>query len=264
MRSCAVNYEHISEYKDKEGRFVTITGKIEGMMMSLFNVYVPPGSDRSFYEYIFKLMYTKSQRIVICGGDFNIRLNPKLDSSNGKSEAKNISKRVNTLMNEIGTGDVWREANPIGRGYTHYLFAHTVYSQLDYFFTFKKDLYRLEQCETGPSTLSDHNPMYMSVHLDRKFYLLRLNSNILNNPAIKKKLKVEIKLIWNTDNKEVMPSVLWDALKAIIRGKTMAISSYEEKIRQQKCKNLDDELKKLRKEHSETFKGGTKSKILEL
>lgn len=34
----AVNYEHIAEYEDKEGRFVTITGKIEGMMMTRVTV----------------------------------------------------------------------------------------------------------------------------------------------------------------------------------------------------------------------------------
>ena len=73
--SSAVNYEHISEYKDNEGRFVLIIGKIEGTVMSLLNVYVPPGSDWSFYKRILDLMTTRSQGILICGGDFNIRLN---------------------------------------------------------------------------------------------------------------------------------------------------------------------------------------------
>lgn len=126
--SSAITYEHISEYKDKEGRFFIITGKIEGIVMSLLNVYVPPGSDWSFYKHIFELMATKSQGILICGGDFNIRLNPKMDSSNGRSDAKNISKRINTLMHEMGIVDVWREANPTGRDYTHYSSAHNVFS----------------------------------------------------------------------------------------------------------------------------------------
>lgn len=47
----------------------------------------------------------------------------------------------------------------------------------------------------------------------------------------------------------------------MIRGKIIAISSNEKKIRQQKHNNLEDELKKLKKEHSETLKDGTKSKI---
>lgn len=46
--SSTINYEHISEVKDTEGRFVLITGKVEGILMSFFNVYVPPGSKWSF------------------------------------------------------------------------------------------------------------------------------------------------------------------------------------------------------------------------
>lgn len=40
----------------------------------------PPGSDISFYKKIFDLM-TEATGILICGGDWNIRLNSKLDSS---------------------------------------------------------------------------------------------------------------------------------------------------------------------------------------
>lgn len=38
-------------------------------------------------------MTTKSQGILICGGDLNIRLNPKIDSSNGKPDVKKIIKK---------------------------------------------------------------------------------------------------------------------------------------------------------------------------
>lgn len=61
-----------------------VIGKIEGTLVSLFNVYIPPGSDWSFYKHILEIMTTKSQGVLICGGDFNMRLNPKNDSSNGK------------------------------------------------------------------------------------------------------------------------------------------------------------------------------------
>ena len=104
--SNTVNYEHMSEYKDREGRFVMVTGKIEGIVTTFLNVYAPPGSDWSLYKHIIDLMTTKSQGILICGGDFNIRLNPKIDSSNGKSDARNLSRRLNTHMREVGIVDV--------------------------------------------------------------------------------------------------------------------------------------------------------------
>lgn len=48
LLSGAVNHEHISEHKDKEGRFLMVTGKIEGIVTSLLDVYVSPRSDWSF------------------------------------------------------------------------------------------------------------------------------------------------------------------------------------------------------------------------
>lgn len=83
----------------------------------------------------------------------------------------------------------------------------------------------------------------MLVHLDSqiKTALWRLNSDILNIPATKEKLKIEIKLyLEHNDNEEVTPSVLWNALKVVIRGKIIYISSYTKNTRQQKLKNLKD------------------------
>lgn len=93
---------------------------------------------------------------------------------------------------------------------------------------------KVDNCESGPSTIPDHSPIFMSVHLNnkRKSTLWRLNSNILNNQVIKDNLKSEIKMyLDNNDTEEVTPPTLWDALKAMIRGKIIAISSYEKKIR---------------------------------
>lgn len=99
---CAVNFEYISEHKDKEGRYIMIIGKIEGILVSLFNVYIPPGSNWSFYKHVLETMTTKSQGILICGGDFNIRLNPRIDSSNGKSDVKKNSKKKKKFHERSG------------------------------------------------------------------------------------------------------------------------------------------------------------------
>ena len=77
-------------------------------------------------------MTKKKSRDLICGGDFNIRLNPKIVSSNGKSDTKNISRRLNTWMREAGIVDVWREINPMSRNYSHYASAHNVYSRITF------------------------------------------------------------------------------------------------------------------------------------
>ena len=97
---------------------------------------------------------------------------------------------------------------------------------------------RVDNCEIGPSTISDHGPIYMLVHLNNKNWstLWRLNSNILNNPVIKDKLKNEIKLYLENNDDEVTSPILGDVLKAVIRGKIIAITSYDKKISEKNLK----------------------------
>ena len=125
----------------------------------------------------------------------------------------------------------------------------------------------MDNCEIGPSTISDHGPIYMSVHLNnnKKSTLWRLNSNTLNNPVIKDELKNEIKLyLDNNDNEEMTPPILWYALKVVIRGKIIAISSYDKKIREQKLQKLEEDLTRLQKEQAKSPKDDNKSKIIKL
>lgn len=224
----------------------------------------PPDSDWEFYRRIFDLMATKTQGIVICGGDFNLHLNPKLDVSRGNSELKLISKRTNTLMKEMGIVDIWREFFPTRRNYTYYSTPHAVYTRIDYFFTFSRHLHMVEQCNIGSMTLSDHSPIYLSLSLngERRETLWRLNSAILNNTATKESLKQEINTYLETnDNGEVTPDILWDTLKAVMRGKIISITSYMKKLRVQKLRDLEGELEQLQRVHSRTLDDQTKQEI---
>lgn len=94
-------------------------------------------------------VYIKDKKMIwICGRDLNLCLNPKIDSSNCKTDAKSISA-----------------SRPLN-----------VYT-----------IFRVNNCEIGLSTMSGHGPIYMSVELNdnKKSTLWRLNTNILNNPVIK-------------------------------------------------------------------------------
>ena len=55
-------------------------GYLHDVLVTLVNVYAPPGSDWKFYKCIFELISSEAQAIV-CGGDFNVRLDPTLDTS---------------------------------------------------------------------------------------------------------------------------------------------------------------------------------------
>ena len=55
----------------------------------------------------------------------------------------------------------------------------------------------------------------------------RLNSTFLNNQQVTEEIKREIKKFLETnDNENMTTQNLWDAAKAILRGKFIAIQSY--------------------------------------
>lgn len=108
-----LNFEKTFELIDKEGRFILVRGSIDGNLVTFMNVYVPPGSDLSFYQKIISILVTETEGFLICGGDLNIRLRPELDSSNGKiPDSSTLHVNVRTLFEEIGLIDIWRDLYP--------------------------------------------------------------------------------------------------------------------------------------------------------
>ena len=72
---------------------------------------------------------------------------------------------------------------------------------------------------------------------------------LLNNQEITEEIKEEIKKYLETnDNESTMPQNLWDAAKAVLRGKFIAIQSYLRKQETSQINNLTSHLNQLEKE----------------
>ena len=107
---------------------------------------------------------TETEGLLICSGDLNIHLQPKLDTSSRKThDKKSIHRRVNTLLGEFGLVDIWRDLFPYRRDYTYYYAPHSLYTRTDYSITFGKDKNKINACGSGTIDLSDHAPIYLSV-----------------------------------------------------------------------------------------------------
>ena len=71
----------------------------------------------------------------------------------------------------------------------------------------------------------------------------------LNNKEITKEIKEEIKKYLETnDNENTMIQNLWDAAKAVLRGKFIALQSYLKKQGKSQINNLTLHLKELEEE----------------
>ena len=78
---------------------------------------------------------------------------------------------------------------------------------------------------------------------------MRLNNTFLNNQQVTEEIKREIKKFLETNNNEnTTTQNLWDAAKAVVRGKFIAIQSYLKKQEKHLIDNLTLHLKQLEKE----------------
>ena len=77
----------------------------------------------------------------------------------------------------------------------------------------------------------------------------RLNSTLLNNQEVTEEIKEETKEYLETnENGDMMTQNLWDAAKAVLRGKFIAMHSYLKKQEKFQINNLTLHLKQLEKE----------------
>ena len=88
-------------------------------------------------------------------------------------------------------------------------------------------------------------PAFLTV---RNINIRRLNNTFLNNQQVTEEIKREIKKFLETnDSENTRTQNLWDAAKAILRGKFIAIQSYLKKQEKYRIDNLTLHLKQLGK-----------------
>lgn len=118
--SNSVNFEFVSEIKDKDGRFILVKGKLDHKEVTLFNIYAPPGSNKAFFKNIFDLITCETFGVPFCAGDLNMILNPKLDTTNKKRKKSSLEMWVKKRLQDVGLIDIWRDFHKQDRA-VHFL-----------------------------------------------------------------------------------------------------------------------------------------------
>ncbi len=106
----------------------------------------------------------------------------------------------------------------------------------------------MKDCEIGTRDISDHSGVYLTVFLDSKPKKTswRLNVNHFNDLAFVEYIQKELsEYLIHNDNGEVSPCTLWDAAKAVMRGKLIMWASQKKKEKHKYLKNLNIQLKEL-------------------
>lgn len=70
---------------DREGRFLFVKGTIHSQGYTFAAIYAPNTGTVNFLAKILKMLEKFRERCLILGGDFNIVLDPGLDTTSGKT-----------------------------------------------------------------------------------------------------------------------------------------------------------------------------------
>ena len=116
--------------------------------------------------------------------------------------------------------------------FTFFSSAHGTFSRIDYILGHKSSLGKFKNIEIIPSIFSDHNAVRLDLNYRRKTIKNSniLNNMFLNNQQITEEIKKEIKIcIEANENENTTTQNLWDIIKALLRGKFIAIQAYLKK-----------------------------------
>ena len=140
--------------------------------------------------------------------------------------------------------DIYRTFYPKRAEYTFFLSAHGTFSRIDLNLGHKSSLGKFKKTGIISSNFSDHNAINYREKSVKNTNTWRLKNTPLNNQETTEEIKKEIKKYRETnDNENTMMQNLWDAAKAVLRGKCIAIQSYLKKQETSQINNLTLHLK---------------------
>ena len=184
-------------------------------------------------------------------GDFNTPFTPMDRSS--KQKINKETQVLNDILDEMDLIDIFRTFHPNTEEYTFFPSTHRTFSRIDHILGHKSNLSKFEKIEIISSIFSDHKAMRLDINYKKKTVRNTntwwLNNTFLNNQQVTEEIKKEIKKFLETNNNENMTTQnLWDAEKAVLRGKFIAIKSHLKKQEKLWIVNLTLHLKQLEKE----------------
>ena len=107
----------------------------------------------------------------------------------------------------------------------------------------KTSLNKFRKIEIISSIFSNHKGQKLETNLKEKTKKLsnswRMNSMLLNNEWVNNEIKEEMKTFLETnENEHTTVQILWDTVKAVLRGKFTVIQAYLKKIKTFQINNI--------------------------
>ena len=205
---------------------------------------------------------------TIIVGVFNTPLTP-MDRST-KQKINKETQTLNDTMDQLDLNYIYRTFHPKTMNFTIFSSAHGTFSRIDHILGHKSSLGKFKKnIEIIPNIFSDLNTVRLELNYRRKTIknsnIWRLNNTLLNKQQITEEIKTEIKIcIEMNENENTTTQNLWDTLKAVLRGKFIAVQAYLKKQEKSQINNLTLHLKQLEKEEMKNPRVSRRKEILKI
>ena len=147
-----------------------------------------------------------------------------------KQKISNETQTLNDTMDQVDLTGIYRIFQSKTMNFTFFSSAHGTFSRIDHILGHKSSLGKFKKTEIISSIFSDHNAVRLDVNYREKAIkntnIWRLNNTLLNNQQITEEIKKEIKIcIEMNENENKTTQNLWDSVKAMLRGRFIAIQA---------------------------------------
>ena len=241
-------------YRDSYGRILILKVENDDDCFILVNVYAPSGNENvkvdfcsTLSNYLDNILSTTESFNCIAGGDFNVCLQPQLDSFSKSSSNDKYRNSILSLLENFNLVDAWRILNPDTRRFTWRRNSPLQQSRLDYWMISAHLLYNMSSTEIHSSFKSDHSPILIKFECKanesaRGPGFWKFNASLLNDGDYCAYIKGIIEKFKDEYNYVSDLSLKWDLIKMEIRTATIAYSKTQARLKRQYEKELVEEI----------------------
>jgi len=258
---------------DSNGNYVVIDITFNDKRFTLCSIYGPNNDSPDFYYNIKKIIQSYGNANYILCGDWNMVIDPKLDTYNylhiNNPKARKVMLEI--IKDDLGLIDPWRSYNENVKRFTWRQPNPLKQSRLDFFLVSEELMNFIENSEILPGYRSDHsittiNFVFNDLKKGKSFW--KFNNSLLKDINYINVVKTKIKEVINQYvatphnpdtidqihrrdlNFQIGDQLFLDVLLLEIRGITISFSSFKKKENHQNELKLQSEIQALERQHN--------------
>ena len=190
----------LDTFRDNEGNILAISMVFEDKKILLEVLYGPNQDSPLFYsDLAFKKIKDWQPDYSIFAGDYNVVLDPKVDTKNYRHINNPLAmEALNEQIQQYNLVDIWRELNPDVKQFTWQKYNENKQSRLDYFLVLSSLLPFVHKAAIIPSYCSDHSGIELEIDFakfnqGRGFW--KFNGSLVSDPDYLILIKSTIKRV---------------------------------------------------------------------